>query len=225
LDLISWYIKKRPAAVTGFSSTILYEDKRDVPDTVQAVIEYPGGGNLMFDATIANTFDSDYELIYGSDAAVMIRGGNVWMFKEPDSSLLGWEVYARKEAVFNETGIILKAGGSTSQKNLKGGDKNAAASDPFPFTPLYYALQTFAFNVGLISGAIADYIDNFKGGDKNAALDENEVKDLQTQLATLKIVAYPGWLDGFEATVTAIKANEAAVKKQRIALSDDLFKI
>ena len=32
-----------------------------------------------------------------------------WMFKEVDSPLLGWEVYARKETFFKEVGIVLAA--------------------------------------------------------------------------------------------------------------------
>jgi arylsulfatase A-like enzyme len=40
---------------------------------VQAVLEFPRGVNLCFDATIANSFDAEYEMYYGTDAAVMIR--------------------------------------------------------------------------------------------------------------------------------------------------------
>ena len=38
----------------------------------------------------------EYEMLYGSDAAIMMRESKAWMFKEVDSPLLGWEVYAAK---------------------------------------------------------------------------------------------------------------------------------
>ena len=67
-----------------------------MPDTVQAVFEFPGGVRMIYDATLANSFDGEYEMLYGSDAALMMRESKAWMFKEVDSPLLGWEVYADK---------------------------------------------------------------------------------------------------------------------------------
>jgi len=224
LDLISWIFKNRPNAVTGFSSIIKWNDGRDVPDTVQAVLEYPSGANLTFDATLANSFDSSYENIYGTDAAVMIRSGKAWIFKENDSPLLGFEVYARKDTFFGETGLALAAG-ATSQKALKANEKKGEVPDGYPNSPLYYALETFTANTGLVGQTVADFITNFKGGDKNAAFDPDETKALVEQLGSLKIVAYPGWEEGLEATIIAIKANEAAVTKKRIVIPEDLFKI
>jgi predicted dehydrogenase len=43
LDLINWYLKSLPAAVTGFSSITGWNDGRDVPDTVNCIFDYPGG--------------------------------------------------------------------------------------------------------------------------------------------------------------------------------------
>src|SRR5208282_3745165 len=61
IDEVSWFLNARPLAVTGFSSLVLWnkdnQDDRDVPDTVQAVIEYPDGAKLIYDATLANSFD------------------------------------------------------------------------------------------------------------------------------------------------------------------------
>jgi predicted dehydrogenase len=232
LDLTNWFLDKRPKAVTGFGSTIRsYDDKRDVPDTVQAIIEYPGGANLMYDATIASNFDSDYELFHGDMATIMIRGGKAWTFKEVDSSLVGFEVYARKDSFFGEEGISLAAG-ATGQGALKAGEKKAAATqsaDAYPNSPLYYGLETFTWNASLLGRAISDYIDNFKGGDKTAAMDADDVKALQEQFAipTFKAQIRPhaDYQEGFEATVVAIKANEAVMKKERIVLQDEWFKL
>jgi hypothetical protein len=48
-------------------------------------------------------------MYHGTDAAVMIRESNAWMFKEVDSPLLGWEVCARKDIFYKEAGIALVA--------------------------------------------------------------------------------------------------------------------
>ncbi len=212
LDLVSWFWKARPAAVTGFGSIVSNNDGRDVADTVQANFEFPEGANFLYDATLANSFDSDYEMLYGTDAAVMMRGGKAWMFKEVDSPLLGWEVYARKDAFFGETGIVLAAG-ATNQKSL--GNKPVSA-DPFPEPPIYYALEAFTANVAVIGDAVADYVSNF--GD-------SDLKAMQDQLATLKTKTVPGWKEGFEATVMAIKANESVNSKQRIVFKDEWFQL
>ncbi|MGH7971797.1 MAG: Gfo/Idh/MocA family protein, partial [Limisphaerales bacterium] len=94
IDQAGWLLNLMPVAVTGFGSLAFWKDGREVPDTVQALIEFPGGVFMNYDATLANSFDSEYEILFGSDAAVMMRESKAWMFKEVDSPLLGWEVYA-----------------------------------------------------------------------------------------------------------------------------------
>jgi len=60
--------------VRGFGSVGFWKDGREVADTVQAVFEYPEGVRLAYAATLANSFEAEADLYYGSDAAVMIRG-------------------------------------------------------------------------------------------------------------------------------------------------------
>ena len=112
IDQAGWFMNALPKAVTGFGSVMFWKDDRDVPDTVQAVLEFPGGVQMIYDATLANSFDGEYEMLYGSDAAIMMRESKAWMFKEVDSPLLGWEVYADKVTFYKETGIALVAGKS-----------------------------------------------------------------------------------------------------------------
>ena len=100
LDTVSWFLNARPVSVTGFGGILNWNDGRDVPDTIQAVIEYPGDVFLSYEATLGNSFDSDYEMLFGTDSAVMLRANKAWMFKEVDSPLLGWEVYARKDEFY-----------------------------------------------------------------------------------------------------------------------------
>lgn len=107
-DVISWYLKELPVAVTGFGNP-KPKDGMEVPDTVECVLEYPSGVRLAFDATICNSFDGSFEMIMGPAFAMLIRDQRGWMFKETDSPLLGWEVYARKDKFGDSTGIALVA--------------------------------------------------------------------------------------------------------------------
>jgi predicted dehydrogenase len=109
IDLFSWYLGKQPTAVTGFGSILAWPDGRDVADTVQCVVEYPDGVRFVYDASLGNSYEGDYAVFMGSQAAVMMRDGRAWMFKEADAQALGWEVYARKETVGSEMGIALVA--------------------------------------------------------------------------------------------------------------------
>jgi predicted dehydrogenase len=212
IDAAAWFLKNRPLAVTGFSSTILWKGDhgRDVPDTVQAVFEFPEGANFLYDATLCNSFDGQLEVYCGASAAVMVRDCKAWLFKEVDADLLGWEVYARKDVFYKETGIALIANGS--KQTALGGD--AVSLNPYPHPPLYYALEAFTANAGQIGGAVKDYIDLYGESDLGA---------LAEKIKALKTFPAANWRDGLEATVVALKANEAAVKKERIVFQNEWF--
>ncbi len=126
IDQAGWFLNGLPKAVTGFGSVMFWKDDRDVPDTIQAVLEFPGGVQMIYDATLANSFDGEYEMLYGSDAAIMMRESKAWMFKEVDSPLLGWEVYADKMTFYKETGIALVAGKSKAVPANDQGQPSAA---------------------------------------------------------------------------------------------------
>ena len=233
LDQAGWILNATPVSVTGFGSLIFWNDGRDVPDTLQLIVEYPAGVRLIYDATLANSFDGEYEIYYGSDAAVMMRDNKVerpegyeyfhqaWMFKEVDSPLLGWEIYARKEAFYKETGIALVAGGS-KQTNL--GDSGAAKS-PYPLPTLNYALGAFLDNCSDMDKAVQDFKELFSNGTK-AQLEQQLA---ETKLTLTKLhpeAAYiPTYKEGYAATVLAIKANEAITKGARIELKKEWFEL
>jgi predicted dehydrogenase len=187
VDVASWYSRSLPVAVTGFGGVLHWSDGRTVPDTIHAVVEYPGGFRWSYDCTLTNSFDGNYDLFAGTDAAIMLRENRAWMFKEADSPLLGWEVYARKDEFFGsgETGIALVA---NATKLLAQGKKPAEAL-AHGDTPLFYALEEFINNI-------------------------NDNKPPSC-----------GFKEGFEAAVTAIKANEAVVKGTRITLEKSLFEV
>ena len=210
-DNMSWLLKDVPTAVTGFGSVLHWNDGREVPDTVQAVLEFPGRVQGMFDATLANSFDGEFEIFLGSDAAVMMRGNKAWLFKEVDSPLLGWEVYARKEVFYKETGIALVANASKST-----GQDEGAVVPAFTSTPLAFSLEAFLSNVNEVAGAVEDFTATFDAADKKA---------LGEHVAGLKLQNAATWKEGMEATIVAIKTNEAILGTKRITLPKELFQL
>jgi predicted dehydrogenase len=211
IDQACWYLNMRPKSVTAFGGTILWQDGRDVPDTVQAIIEFPGNVQMIYDASLANSFDADYEMLFGSDAAVMMRGSKAWMFKEVDSPLLGWEVYAQKETFYKETGIALVAGGSKSVNQVE-----QQAEVPYTNTPLNYALTNFLRNANELGAAAEDFISTF-GADDADALKEHLAKVPRQPAATLA--------DGFAAAVVAIKTKEALATGQRVEIKPEMYEL
>ncbi len=139
LDLARWYFDQMPVAVNGFGGVLQWQDGREVADTVTVVLEFKGGLRHTYSATLANSFEGEHDVFFGSDAAVLIRDNKAWMFKETDAPLLGWEVYARKDDFLEDSGIALVA---NATKILAQGKKPAeAASQTEP--PLKYALEKF----------------------------------------------------------------------------------
>ena len=215
VDQAGWFLDGRPAAVTGFNSLIHWKDGRDVPDTIHAIFEYANGVRLAYDSTLANSFDADYEIYNGTYAAIMMRESKAWMFKEVDSPLLGWEVYAKKEQFYKETGIALVAGASKQESFTAKQDAAALLTS----TPLYNALGNFLFNVFELEAAIRDFVETY-GADDQAALTEHLAKEVTPRRK-------PGAsaLEGFHATVTAIKANEAILNRQRLEFKDEWYQL
>jgi len=53
IDQAAWMLNLTPVAVTGFGSTMLWDDGRDVPDTVEAIIEFENGIRMNYNASLA----------------------------------------------------------------------------------------------------------------------------------------------------------------------------
>jgi len=185
LDLANWYWKALPVAASGFGSIISYKDGRDVPDTVQAMIEYPNNVRMMFTATLASSFSDSFTLFQGSNSSLMMREKRGWMIKEADSPLLGWEVYARKEPVHNETGIAMVA---DATKLLEAGKEPGKDGSLEP-------------TQDALSRALEDFARSIRDGSATAC----------------------GALEGYQATVTAVKANDAIVSGARIVFDKAWF--
>jgi predicted dehydrogenase len=215
IDQAGWFMKMLPKAVTGFGSVMFWkDDDRDVPDTVQAVLEFPGGVQMIYDATLANSFDGEYEVLHGSDAAIMMRESKAWMFKEVDSPLLDWEVYADKVKFYNDTGIALVAGKSKPPPvNAQG---QPVPPDPLTSTPLFYALSNFLRNAADLTQAAETY---------KATFGQDDVDGMMEELGKRGRHPAAGYLEGFQSVVTAAKANEAVLTGKRIELKPEYYEL
>ncbi len=215
IDAASWFLNSRPTTVTGFGSTILWNDGRDIPDTTHNVFEFPRGARMTYDATLANSFDADYDMYYGTLATVMLRDRRGWMFKEVDSPLLGWEVYARKETFFKEVGIVLAA---NATKLAAQGDKPVIDTQIATQGSLYYALESFITNADLTKTAVDEFTSTYGEGEESALVDY--LKDI-----VKNYLPAAGWKEGYEATVTSIKAHESVMKQAKIQIPDELYNV
>ncbi|MDO8588573.1 MAG: Gfo/Idh/MocA family oxidoreductase [Armatimonadota bacterium] len=145
IDLMSWYMAAVPTCATGVGSVMAWKDGRDVADTVQCVIEYPNGARMLYDATLGNSFDGDYELLQGTYGAILMRRQHAWMVREADSPMLDWEVYARKEKIGDESGIVLLADSTKLIAEGKEPGKDAVVDTTKD--ELYYSVEEFLTNV------------------------------------------------------------------------------
>lgn len=213
IDQATWFLDALPHAVTGFGAITLWnDDDRDVPDTVQVVFEFPGGINMVYDATLANSFDGEYEMLYGSNAAVMMRDHKAWLFKEVDSPLLGWEVYAAKQTFYKDTGIALVAGASKSTAPSEAEAQQQAITS----APLYVALQNFLGNSADLSAAVED---------AKTALGSNDPALIAEQVSKTPLRPTAGYLDGYHATFLAVQASEAINGRKRVEWKPDDYKL
>lgn len=212
LDRMNWFIKARPSAVTGFGGIMSWNDGRDVPDTIQSVFEYPEKVNFIYDATLANSFEADCDVFYGTYAAIMMRGDKGWIFKEISSPMLGWEVFGSKAEFYKDTGFVLSA---DATKSIKPGA--LANVSPFADTPLNHALKAFVKNCFVTGEGARNFIEN-NGGDADG------LADYLPTLAKGRLPA-AGYKEGFEATVCALKANEAITQGQKIAMQKEWLDI
>jgi predicted dehydrogenase len=213
LDAASWFFGQRPVAVTGYGSIQHWsDDGRDLPDTVQLLVEFPGGVRLAQSCTLANSFESEQELFCGTDGSVLFRSGRGWLFKEVDAPLYGWEVHARQEVFHDETGLVLVADASKHQPQ-EGVDVIERA---LSVSPLQHALEAFLQSALDIEAAAEDF---------TAAYGTDDPQSLRNHLAAVPRRAGAGWLEGFESTVVALKCRESVSTGQMIELKPEDFEL
>ena len=137
-DVMHWYTSQYPTSVRARGAVLAYQDGREVPDTVNCELTFPGGVTMTYEATLANSYDGQYELFVGTDGAIKLAWTHGWLFKEADAPIQGWEVYANRQTFHNDEGITLIANATqlAAQGKLQDG---VGLEHP----PLYYALESF----------------------------------------------------------------------------------
>ena len=186
MDLTGWYLKSQPVAATGFGAIVNWKDGRDVPDTVQCVLEYPNNLRMVFSSTLVSSFSESFTLFQGSNSSLMMREKRSWLIKEADSPLLGWEVYARKEEVHNETGIAMVA---DATKIIEAGKEPGKDGPVEPTqTPLYLALDDFVRAIRTDAAPPATALDGY-----SAAV--SSIKANEAALAGTRIPFDKSWFE------------------------------
>ncbi len=211
IDEATWFYNALPTAVTGFGSIMELNDGRTVADTVQAVIEYPKGLRYVYDATLTSSFDDAYEIIQGTQATVMLRDQRGWMFKEADAAQLGWEVFARKDTLQigkPENGSGLQIGNgialvADASKQLALGKQPGEGGTDLTKSGLYQSCRAFL---------------NAVRAGKRVPVKEPTTGNPHPPLT-------PGYLEGYQATLVALKANESAISGNRIVFDKAWFDI
>jgi len=108
LDLVTQYLGPRPSAIVGSGTISAWRDGRETPDTACCLVDF-GKARATVRATLASSFGGAYVVFQGNNSSLLLKENRGWLMKEADSPLLGWEVYARKEPVHDETGIAMVA--------------------------------------------------------------------------------------------------------------------
>jgi len=212
VDLVNHLLNLTPVAVNGFGNTVQWRDGRQVPDTVNLVYEYENGFSLTQELTLSNSFDGEYEVMHGTNSAVMLRGAQAWMYKEADAPLIGWEVYARKMPHYGSPGVVLAAGATTLGK----GGKKLYQESTFTQSPLFYSLEAFAYNCHQVRTTITDLLDTFGEADNDTIREF-----LKEQLgSTNSLLPAADAIDGYQANVMALKANEAVNTGKRVEITE-----
>jgi predicted dehydrogenase len=141
-DVMAWMRGAMPERISGTGATRLHRDGRELPDTVHVRMVWDDGVPLHYQATLANSYGGEHEVIHGTEGAVRLAGTSGWMFKENDAAQQGWEVYATVQNFYNEDGIVLVADATqlAAQGRLQDG---AALEHP----PLYYGLRDWLTSI------------------------------------------------------------------------------
>ena len=81
-------------------------------------------------------------IAHGINGSIRFAWTHAWLFKEADAPTQGWEVYATRQQVMDQAGIVLIA---TATQLAEQGQVQAGAGRPHP--SLYYALMVFLTSV------------------------------------------------------------------------------
>ena len=134
--------------------------------------------------------------------------------------LLGWEIYAMKEEFYNQTGIVIAAGASKSTRTAKAPAKAGTTPPPVQDTVLMTAISNFLRNTADLNAELKAAEEAYPGDD-GAILEQ--IAAPRAEMNKKRPTA--GYLQGFQATVAAIKANDAVAGNKRVEVPRDLYEL
>jgi hypothetical protein len=79
IDVVHWYLNvSKPLSAVAMGGIYQYNDGRDTPDNINLILDYPGGLNVTFEATITDLLPNESAdiVFYGEGGRLNIfRGG------------------------------------------------------------------------------------------------------------------------------------------------------
>lgn len=142
MDVLSWCRGAYPSQITGRGAVRLHKDGRTVADTIEVDLKWNDGVGMRYDATLANSYGGTFEVAHGINGSIRFAWSHAWLFKEADAPTQGWEVYATRQQVINQEGIVLIANATQLAEQ---GQLQSGVGLPHP--SLYYALMDFLKSV------------------------------------------------------------------------------
>ena len=107
--------------------------------------------------------------------------------------------------------MVLAAGATTLSKG-----KKLYVESAFTQSPLFYSLEAFAYNCHQVQTTIADLLDTFGEADNDTIREF-----LKEQLgSTNSLLPAADALEGYQANVIALKANEAVNTGKRVEITE-----
>jgi hypothetical protein len=141
-DVALWMRGRPPARVAGRGAIRLHKDGRAIPDSIEVDVLWDDDVAMRYQATLANSHGGQFEIVHGVNGSMRLAWTHAWMFKESDAPTQGWEVYATRQQVLNQEGIVLIANATQLAEQ---GQLQEGAGLPHP--SLYYALMDFLKSV------------------------------------------------------------------------------
>jgi predicted dehydrogenase len=142
MDVLSWCRGSYPTQLTGRGAVRLHKDGRAVADTIEVDLKWDDGVGMRYEATLANSYGGAFEVAHGINGSIRFAWTHAWLFKEADAPTQGWEVYATRQQVMDQEGIVLIANATQLAEQ---GQLQAGVGLPYP--SLYYALMDFLKSV------------------------------------------------------------------------------
>lgn len=144
IDVANYWLGAKPKSVRGFGAQTTWADQGyEVPDTTFLNFEFASGAQAVVESTVASSHWGNAEELVGTEGTVLFRDDEEktlgYLFKEPGAAAAGWEVYAKKQEILGELGIIMIATppGGFSIEKIESGHMGI-------MEPLHYSLGSFA---------------------------------------------------------------------------------